>query len=70
MLRETRNETDGARPLVHADRIANDFLLYYHHAVPFDRRVLARAWNRCTLPACEEPRQVLEKEVGPLAASR
>jgi predicted membrane-bound spermidine synthase len=67
---DARNEADGSRPLVHADRIANDFLLYYHHAVPFDRRVLTRAWNRCTIPACEEPRQVLEKEVGPLAASR
>ena len=68
---DARNDAvDGSRPLVHAKRIASDFLLYYHHAVPFDRRVLERAWSRCSVPACAEPRRALEANVGPLAPSR
>jgi spermidine synthase len=64
------NSGDGSRPLAEANRISRDYLLYYHHAAPFDRRVLARAWSRCNRPACDEPRRQLEAEVGALAQTR
>jgi hypothetical protein len=32
------------------------FLTHYHHAVPFDRRVVDVAWDRCRGRGCEEGR--------------
>ncbi|HEY5656954.1 MAG TPA: fused MFS/spermidine synthase, partial [Myxococcota bacterium] len=36
------------------------FLNYYHHAVPFDHRVLEAAWSRCEGPDCESARRRIE----------
>ena len=67
---DARDTGDDSRPLAHANAITHDYLLYYHHATPFDRRVLERAWSQCTRPACEEPRRKLETEVGALGRAR
>jgi len=54
------------RPLARARRVSNDYALYYHHAVPFDRRALTQVWSLCTNPACKEPRREVEAELGAL----
>jgi hypothetical protein len=36
-----------------AERLTQRFLRYYHHAVPFDRRVVEAAWLRCRGEDCE-----------------
>ena len=37
-----------------AERLTQRFLLHYHHAVPFDRRVVEAAWRRCRGEDCED----------------
>jgi hypothetical protein len=37
-----------------AERLTERFLRYYHHPVPFDRRVIDAAWRRCSGGDCEE----------------
>ncbi len=54
------------RPLVRATRTTQRFLRHYHHAVPFDREVVAQIWNECRVEACEEPRREAEQDLGPL----
>jgi predicted membrane-bound spermidine synthase len=54
------------RPLARANRTTRGFLRHYHHAVPFDRRVVAQAWNECRLEACAEARRAAERDLGPL----
>jgi spermidine synthase len=56
------------RPLVRARRITERFLAHYHHAAPFDRRVLERVWASCQSKRCEQPRRRLEAQIGPLDA--
>jgi predicted membrane-bound spermidine synthase len=56
----------ASRPLVRAGRSTQRFLRYYHHAVPFDRRVLAEAWSECRTELCEEKRLEAEQQLGPL----
>jgi spermidine synthase len=37
-----------------SERLTERFLRYYHHPVPFDRRVIDAAWRRCRGSDCEE----------------
>ena len=37
-----------------AERLTERFLRHYHHAVPFDRRVVEAAWRRCRGDDCED----------------
>jgi len=53
------------RPLVRATRTTRRFVRFYHHAVPFDRRVLEAVWNECRTEACDERRRAAEDELGP-----
>jgi spermidine synthase len=55
------------RPLLRAQRVTDQFLDHYHHAAPFDRRVLERVWDACEREGCEAPRRRLESRIGPLA---
>jgi len=54
------------RPLERARRVANEYALYYHHAVPFDRHTLSQVWRLCRNPACREPQREVEAELGAL----
>jgi MFS family permease len=48
--------------LARAEALTRRFAAHYHHAVPFDRRVLETAWRSCQGDACEERRrQALER---------
>jgi hypothetical protein len=42
------------------------FLRYYHHAVPFDRVVIERAWARCRDYECVQARRQVEEQLGPI----
>jgi len=42
---------EGAR-IRQAESLTERFLRYYHHAVPFDRRVVEAAWRRCRGEDC------------------
>ncbi len=60
-LRRLRMLYDGKVPDVkeaalaqQAERLTQRFLRYYHHAVPFDRRVVEAAWRRCRGDDCED----------------
>jgi hypothetical protein len=57
---------DGPESLARANRISTMFLLYYHHAVPFERRRLRAIWNQCVDRNCNEARRRLERQVGSL----
>ena len=37
-----------------AETLTERFLRYYHHVVPFDRRVVEAAWRRCRGEDCED----------------
>jgi hypothetical protein len=37
-----------------AEEITERFLVHYHHAVPFDRRVVEAVWGRCRGVDCED----------------
>lgn len=63
-LRQLRMLYDGKVPDVkpaaradQAERLTERFLLHYHHAVPFDRRVIEAAWRRCRGDDCEDRQQ-------------
>jgi predicted membrane-bound spermidine synthase len=58
--------TPDERPLARAQRVSSDYVTYYHHAMPFDRRALSQVWGLCTNPACREPRRQVEAELGAL----
>ena len=47
---------DAVPPRVEAQRVTDLFLNYYHHVVPFDRRVLEEIWGRCGGEDCETER--------------
>ncbi len=60
-LRQLRMLYDGKVPDVkeaalakQAARLTERFLLHYHHVVPFDRRVIEAAWERCRGDDCED----------------
>jgi hypothetical protein len=57
------------RPLMLASQITERFLNFYHHAVPFDRRVIEALWSQCTFEECEQPRRSAEEYLGPLDGS-
>jgi hypothetical protein len=54
---------------VEALRATNLFVNYYNHAVPFDRRVLEEAWDRCRGEGCEAERARAEELVWGLGGS-
>ena len=37
-----------------AEQLTQRFLHHYHHAVPFDRRIVEAAWRRCSGDDCED----------------
>jgi spermidine synthase len=47
-------EVDDSALAQQAARMTQKFLLHYHHAVPFDRRVIEAAWRRCRGDDCED----------------
>jgi predicted membrane-bound spermidine synthase len=59
-------EPDRGGVLARAQAKTQRFLRYYHHAVPFDRGVLVRAWRECRLGPCEQARSQAEERLGPL----
>jgi predicted membrane-bound spermidine synthase len=46
-----------------AEELTGRFLRFYHHAVPFDRRVIAAAWDRCSGEGCDAGRLRAEAEL-------
>ena len=66
---QIRKPTDAAA-LRHAERLTQRFLRHYHHAVPFERRVLDEAWERCQVEGCAERQQQAEKRLGGLDVGR
>jgi len=50
---KVRDVPEAAR-VQQAERLTDRFLRYYHHAVPFDRRVIDAAWRRCHGEDCDE----------------
>jgi predicted membrane-bound spermidine synthase len=54
----------GGRWLARARRLTETFASNYHHAVPFDRRVIAAAWSQCQGERCDEHRRALEERYG------
>jgi spermidine synthase len=62
-------EVPEGRALARARRLTELFARNYHHAVPFDRRVIAAAWGDCRGPRCDEQRRVLEERYGILDGS-
>jgi hypothetical protein len=47
----------GAIPHADVQRLTHGFLSHYHHAVPFDRRAIAEAWDRCNGEGCAAGRR-------------
>jgi hypothetical protein len=60
------DDLPGDTPLLKAQQASAHFLRHYHHAAPFDRRVLRAVWNRCTGESCREPRSRVEAKLGRL----
>jgi len=60
----------GEAALRHAQRLTKRFLRHYHHAVPFERRVLDEAWERCQVEGCAEQRERAEGQLGDLQVSQ
>ncbi len=61
----------GADPMQAALDVTGLYNRYYHHAIPFDRRVLADVWRRCGRNArltttCGRAREEVERHMGPL----
>jgi hypothetical protein len=55
MLYEGRvPDIDEKARVQQAERLTQRFLLHYHHAAPFDRRVIEAAWRRCRGDDCED----------------
>jgi len=46
-----------------AEQLTSRFLKHYHHAVPFDRRALEAAWDRCSGEGCEAGRRRAEADL-------
>jgi len=67
-----RNGPDGEVPLPRAIRATNQYVNFYHYAVPFDAAVIEEAWRKCVGKACQDGgRRAAERlgfEVGPSAA--
>jgi hypothetical protein len=61
------DDLPGDTPLARAQRASTNFLLHYHHAAPFDRRVLRVLWNRCTAEPCTDARRQVEEKLGRFA---
>jgi hypothetical protein len=66
--RSSFRRLEGPESLARANRISAIFQLYYHHAVPFERRRLRAVWSQCVDAGCDEARRDLEEQVGPLGA--
>jgi hypothetical protein len=49
-----------------AERLTQRFLLHYHHAVPFDRRVIEAAWRRCRGADCDDRQRDAWRHLGSL----
>ena len=47
-----------------AERLTSTFVKHYHHAAPFDRRLLEAIWSRCQGKGCEESRRQVEERLG------
>jgi len=61
---------EGPRSLVRAKRLSNLYLTHYHHAAPFDRNVLRRAWGNCSTKGCGKARDQAEMRLGKIDAPR
>lgn len=57
-----------AAVLAQAQALTTRFARFYHHAVPFDRRILEAVWGRCQMKGCEENRRKAEDRLGELRA--
>jgi len=58
-------------PVKNAIATSRLYASHYHHAFPFDRRALRRAWSRCDLRAgqtCVAARRLAEEDLGPMHA--
>jgi len=66
----------GARVAQQAEQLTKRFLRYYHHAVPFDRRVVEAVWSRCRGEDCAARERAawqewrsLDEDVAPSASA-
>ena len=65
----TASESPG--PLRNAVTTSNYYAAYFHHAFPFDRRAVRRAWSACAadqrmVMACTAERRQAEQTLGPI----
>ena len=65
----TAAESPG--PLRNAANTSNIYASYFHHAFPFDRTAVRRAWSACaadsrTVVLCTTERRQAEQELGPI----
>jgi predicted membrane-bound spermidine synthase len=60
----------SALGLKRAERLTDRFTMYFHHAAPFDERVLEHIWNRCRGPGCGEARRQVRVALGLPAGGR
>jgi hypothetical protein len=59
-------ELDQAKSLARVKKISRKFLEHYHHAVPFDRRILRAGLSKCSGDDCEEVWRRMEERLGRL----
>jgi Ser/Thr protein kinase RdoA (MazF antagonist) len=66
----------GASVAQQAEQLTKRFLRYYHHAVPFDRRVVEAVWSRCRGEDCAARERAawqewrsLDEDVAPSASA-
>ena len=62
-------------PVTNAATTSHLYASYYHHAFPFDRKALHRAWSKCeanlqVVPACKRARRLAEEKLGPIHPPR
>ena len=60
----------GQQSLMRAKRISESYLTHYHHAVPFDRRMLRAAWGSCSVERCRKAKDQIEEKLGKIAKPR
>jgi spermidine synthase len=64
LLFDGKARAKAGRSLEFARGLTNRFVSHYHHAVPFDRRIVVAAWNGCQGEECDESRRWAEEQLG------
>jgi len=53
---EHASPPESQDPVSEDNNLTDGFMRFFHHALPFDRRVLERAWDRCIRAECRTAR--------------